>query len=173
MNDTRPIWLLDVDGVLNVVRMDLDGGYVRADTGYGPVNYHPAITARIAALHAGGQVDIRWLTTWMERTRYLAEAVGLPANLPIIGRHLFFKGDWWKAVAAREVADQHPDRLIIWTDDDLNHSYGAGELDWVINRRMLRISPDHGIGLTAEHMTMIEDAVNAHKTPAGQLPNVQ
>lgn len=162
MTDSRPIWLLDIDGVLNAVRADTQGGYRRANSGWGRVIYRPAVTQRIGQLHAAGGVDIRWLSTWMDRAQLFAEASGLPLGLSVAGQRQRAQGDdegWWKADAAREVAERHPDRFIIWTDDDLADSYGRGELDWVIGRRMLRLSPDPEEGLTDLAMSLIEDAV--------------
>lgn len=160
MNE-NPIWLLDIDGVLNAVR-PAGGEYVRTGTGYSSVCYRPALMQRIAHLHAGGTVDIRWLTTWMERSLSFAEAVGLAVGLPVVGQEEFRRGgDWWKATAARGVAEAYPDRLIVWTDDDLDYSLDCGELDWVIGYRMLRLSPDPRVGLTDDQIRMIKDAVEA------------
>lgn len=154
------IWLLDVDGVLNAVQVEPGPGFRRIRTPH-TFTYRPAVAQRIGQLHRAKLVDVRWLSSWMERALWLPRAVpDFPAYRPVLGQREFRNtpaGMWWKAVTARAVSDADPGRPIIWTDDDLNHSYGLGELDWVIGRPMLRISPDPHYGLTDDHLAAITD----------------
>ena len=110
-----PILLLDVDGVLNPVCLDLPDGWRRGTFNGYVLSWDPTITDRLRRLHESGRVEIQWLTTWTtDADRLLAEPMGLPRGLRthagadaaptgFLGR---FRGspDWWKLAVAREVA---------------------------------------------------------------------
>jgi hypothetical protein len=60
----RPVWLLDVDGVLNAARPGW-GEAPRSGTAYSAgqpfsLRWAPALVARIRELHGRGVVEIRW-----------------------------------------------------------------------------------------------------------------
>lgn len=144
-----PLWLLDVDGVLNAVNLlqDLkaleentswpDYCEGRAESGRSPghtynIIWSPTLIKRITALHESGTVDIRWLTTWETRAQTeIAPLLGLPhfelagqRDLAAEHRQLTTGGDtpgdyWWKLPLARAAVVDTPDRRLIWTDDDL------------------------------------------------------
>src|SRR3978361_374749 len=82
-SDAVPILLLDVDGVLNATRRDLPDGWRRGTFNGYVLSWDPTITARLRKLHASGQVEIQWLTTWTtDADRLLAEPMELPRGLP-------------------------------------------------------------------------------------------
>jgi hypothetical protein len=143
-----PVWLLDVDGVLNAVTgrpdpsvwPDWQRGTARAAGRVWPIWFSPTVTATIAALHADGLSDVRWLTTWEDAANGdLRELLGLP-ELEVVARadevagtHRPTEGPqvseapvaaagearWWKLSAAQAVPDLAGGRGLIWTDDDL------------------------------------------------------
>ncbi|GGL41836.1 hypothetical protein GCM10014719_48880 [Planomonospora parontospora subsp. antibiotica] len=70
----RPVWLLDVDGVINVARPGW-GDAPRSGTAYSGggayrMRWAPALIDRIRALHRAGGVEIRWCSSRsVKRTR--------------------------------------------------------------------------------------------------------
>lgn len=85
---TAPLWLLDVDGVLNAVTSkpdptvwdDWQHGEAHAQGGTWPICFSPTVMRTIRRLSEGGFVDVRWLTTWKAAANGdLIELLGLPA----------------------------------------------------------------------------------------------
>jgi HAD domain in Swiss Army Knife RNA repair proteins len=164
---TRPILLLDVDGVLNATRPDLPEGWERGlFNGYVLV-WDPSVTARLRELHDSGRVEIQWLTTWTtDADRLLAEPMGLPRGLRTHARadtaptgfagSLGGRAGWWKLAAARTVAEEEPDRRIIWIDDDLA-AQAADTGEWLAaHPHVLVVAPDMVDGLTHAQLDEIE-----------------
>lgn len=153
----KPVWLLDVDGVINL----FDGAAkawpdVEHFTALGyRITWSPSMLQRIRAIHDSGLAEVRWLTTWEGlANEHLSEPFGLPQLTVAGGRP--FRDDistWWKlphAQAAYETGVH-----IIWTDDDINFASDAKKwLEEVGPDRMTAISP-HG-GLLPEHLDLIE-----------------
>lgn len=161
MTTRPPLWLLDVDGVLNAVTDSYDSETQKRETVDGwPIVYTPALVSRIADLHTSGRVEVRWLTTWRaDALSLLAPALGLPAfadegaaDFNTVHRK------WWKAITAQRLSDAEPDRALIWTDDDLDYAEESGDVAWLHKRTgpSLTVSPDTDRGLTAEHLDQIE-----------------
>ena len=162
-----PILLLDVDGVLNAVRMDLPEGWRRGTFNGFVLSWDPTVTARLRELHESGRVEIQWLTTWTTNAdRLLAEPMGLPRGLKTHARAdaapIGFLGQlrgasgWWKLDLAREAAEAEPDRRIIWIDDDLAVQ-AADTGEWLAaNPHVLVVAPDLFAGLTHEQRDEIE-----------------
>jgi hypothetical protein len=153
--DRRPVWLLDVDGVLNAdYAVDGDwpsqtGRIVTADNRAWPFTWAPGLIRRVKALAANGSVDIVWATTWCPWAEALEALWGLPAFTRAWDRPLFgpdalaAKRDAWKEARLSP-------RPVIHTDDqaaeDIDDS--AAEL--------LGIRPHHSVGLTRTDMGRIE-----------------
>jgi hypothetical protein len=162
-----PILLLDVDGVLNPVCLDLPDGWRRGTFNGYVLSWDPTITDRLRRLHESGRVEIQWLTTWTtDADRLLAEPMGLPRGLRTHARADaaptgflgLFRGvaGWWKLTVAREVAAAEPDRRIVWIDDDLAEQ-AADTWDWLAaNPHVLVVAPDLMVGLTHEQLDEIE-----------------
>lgn len=156
----KPVWLLDIDGVVNAVA-HLDGMVNTKVMGF-PINYSPKVIEFIKAVHADERAEIRWHTTWQESARSkFAPAVGLP-DFPVADngpRHDGAGGrGWWKDRAAHDVVFVEG-RPLLWTDDDLNYmsrhspvtdSPKTRELAKHPNARL--ISPLPGLGLTDANM---------------------
>jgi hypothetical protein len=162
-----PILLLDVDGVLNPVCLDLPDGWRRGTFNGYVLSWDPTITDRLRRLHESGRVEIQWLTTWTtDADRLLAEPMGLPRGLRTHARADaaptgflgLFRGvaGWWKLTVAREGAAAEPDRRIVWIDDDLAEQ-AADTGDWLAaNPHVLVVAPDLMVGLTHEQLDEIE-----------------
>lgn len=155
----RPLWLLDVDGVLNFVHKDPasqwpDVEQFMSSNGY-RISWSPTMLKRIRAVHDRGLAEVRWLTTWEDLANvYLADTFGLPA-LTVAGCRPFPDSprDWWKLPHAQTA--YATGARIVWTDDDI--AYDQPAKDWLseIGRdRMMAISPRGG--LLPEHLDLIE-----------------
>lgn len=89
MTDTRPpLWLLDVDGVLNAVTgkpdrtvwPDWSSGTATAEGRSWPIWFSPTVAGTVARLHTDGLADVRWLTSWgHDANGPLRRLLGLPA----------------------------------------------------------------------------------------------
>ncbi len=167
MSAPPPILLLDVDGVLNAVRVELRPGWQRATFNGFVLSWDPTITARLRGLHESGVVEIQWLTTWAENAdSLLAEPMGLPRGLRTHGREdvlpTGFAGErrgvsgWWKLAAIRALAEAEPGRRIVWIDDDLSDP-AEDTREWLAaNAHVLVVAPDFFAGLTHPQLDRVE-----------------
>lgn len=158
-----PVWLLDVDGVVNAVHpwgADHLGdtyttGTMTIDGGRYPMTWSPALIDRIRDLHTAGVVEVRWATGWCVWAHHLETLW----NLPRLGRAFTTAvvGDALtdaKLAAARWVLAEG--RRLVWTDD-LDLPAGRTvlrELTW--DGRALLIAPDRAVGLLPADMDRIE-----------------
>jgi hypothetical protein len=164
---TPPLLLLDVDGVLNAVLLDLPDGWERGIFNGYVLSWDPTVTARLRELHESGRVDLQWLTTWTHRAdELLAEPMGLPRGLRTHDREdvlpTGFEGElrgisgWWKLAAARAVAEAEPDRRIVWIDDDLLEP-ADDTVEWLVaNAQVLVVAPAFETGLTHAELDRVE-----------------
>jgi hypothetical protein len=157
-----PVWLLDVDGVLNVARPGWSEaphrGEALADGAWWPMRWAPALIQRIARLHASGLAEVRWCSTWCPWADQLETLFGLPrlaaaltteeATSPGLPRAAA------KAAAAFRVLDAEGRRLI-WTDDDAI-PHGEARLTLTAGGRSLLIEPDSARGLQPADLDEIE-----------------
>lgn len=105
MTETRPILLLDVDGVLNAVSdgfpMTWPKWHAAKAEGF-PITWSPDMVAALS--HLAERVEMRWLTTWWDMTERLA-FLGLPPMTVANTREEFHarRGplDWWKLTVAQ------------------------------------------------------------------------
>jgi hypothetical protein len=166
----KPVWLLDIDGVINALARGPVRGSWPPDVwvqrtvhamipGTGPMLLpilaaHPVLEFVSRAFHSD-VVEVRWHSTWRSSAvTDLAPALGLPAipisiapewtNRPVT--------TWWKLPAAQRVlASKRP---LVWTDDDIN-VYRAELGDLTERPDALLISPDPVTGLVADELERI------------------
>ena len=167
----KPLWLLDVDGVINAIAGHRTKAQARFPEGeWKMVTLYPQGFSRglkiiydlrvvefINEMHHSGKVEIKWLTTWVDQANsILAPALGLP-TLEVVGSQndMIPSMPWWKlALAQREAAE----RDVIWTDDDMPFSSSAQQ--WVKSLdNMLAIAPADSRGLTHDHLDLIRKFV--------------
>jgi hypothetical protein len=160
--ELAPVWLLDVDGVLNIRKSPWHAApHTRTAFSDGTgwrMRWAPQLIARIRALHKGGAVEVRWCTTWCADAEQLERLF----KLPILGRA--FDGDprgadcsAAKLGAARGVLAGG--RRLIWTDDvEVPVEQDRPELyaELAGGGRALLIRPAERDGLRPEHMDAIE-----------------
>jgi len=167
--DRRPVWLLDVDGVINAIgRVGWDGppriGRAHDGASAYAMQWAPQLIAGIRALLP--RVDVRWASSWIDvGTDQLETLFGLPP-LPVAypadpERRVF--PALFAAAHARAKTDAAVDvvragRRLIWTDDDAIPAAGADRalLDAAGS---LLIVPDRRHGMLPEHLERIRDYV--------------
>lgn len=93
-----PVWLLDIDGVLNANRPGWGAGPRRITCAGYVIRWAPALIDRIDTIRRAGLADIRWSSTWCGEPAQLAE---LSARL---GRRLD------SAISDRSSGGPHPCR---------------------------------------------------------------
>lgn len=158
-----PVWLLDVDGVLNAARPGWGGPPRRGTASDGhasyPMRWAPPLTERLTALHRAGVVEFRWATTWVDEIAQVADLLRLP-TWPVafsgLSTGVTRPVPEIKAEAALAVVEQEH-RPLLWTDDDAIPADGT-----VIDRLnvaglpVLLVAPDARTGLQPEHLEAIE-----------------
>ena len=158
---TKPLWLMDVDGPLNILHNRLPGPDIKtfkAGNGF-HIMFKPDILDRLAGLHEKGLVELQWLTTWEELADiHLAEELGLPRGLVVAGTHKDDDGKffWWKHNAASRLLNEG--HRLIWTDDDLAFEVEAREwLDAQDPQQIIWNGPDEKVGITHEFIDRVEN----------------
>jgi len=158
-----PVWLLDVDGVVNARRPAWDQPFSHGNAFVDGVAYRlqwaPELTKYIRGVHKRKAAEIRWATTWVDHVHQVERLLRLPAfrtafrglgSAPSIGAPDL------KLIAALQVVEVER-RPLIWTDDDAIPVLGAQR------RRLeeagvpvLLLAPDPYEGLTPEHLERID-----------------
>lgn len=197
-----PVLLLDIDGVVNVIRrrgedkpplhiwpesawqqadIEVDG-QVEGGRETFPLLWSEAVVSFLTRLHASGQVEIRWHSSWQAQAIDFARLVRLPDwyihpcpefnEVPgrVAARQIAsgYPG-WWKFMAARRVL-AYEQRPLIWVDDDITgevsrfHRDELGKLG-----ELLIVSPDQYTGLTPKNLGKIADFVERMGVARGAL----
>jgi hypothetical protein len=165
---SKPVWLLDVDGVLNATRPGWSAA-PRNGTAYGAghpyrLRWTPALIARIRALVHAESVNLRWCSTWCADAEQVERLFGLPRldrawTDPISHS----EAPAAKLAAARAVLGQG--HRLIWTDDDAVPTSGPIHDELVATSRALLIAPLPNRGLQPEHLDTIEAFVSDTAAP--------
>lgn len=175
---TIPVWLLDVDGVVNQIgerpntsiwpRDQWSSGTASCQGREWPILWAQPVVEFIRMIHESGRAEIRWHTTWQHEAANIEKLTGLPSlavahapefdNQPQHAARAILDGlpRWWKLPAAlRVVRDEQ--RPLIWADDDINPELGTRYT--IDNLRQyaptLTISPNQYNGLTPKHFRQI------------------
>lgn len=175
----KPVWLLDVDGVINACTFPHFPDTFPKDTWrlemVAPGDPHmyaapgPAYPIRFSTEvvdfinHMADIVDIRWHTTWQDSAiTHLSPALGIRTDIPVMIANEFRNTNhnkyWWKMPAALRVVNDE-ERTLIWTDDDLSGSeirHFSENIAWD-NTKHLLITPDTVAGLTPANLERIEE----------------
>ena len=165
-----PVWLLDVDGVLNASRPGW-GGPPRIRFAYsGGLEYRirwaPALLERIRALHAARRVEVRWCTTWCAEAEQLERLFAMPVLSRAWAGHLTHEeAVTAKLAAARAVLADG--RRLIWTDDDVVPTAGPVHAELTADGRALLIAPDPRRGLQPGDLVLIEAFAGGVPAPGG------
>lgn len=160
---TTPVWLLDVDGVINANRPGWSAppnqGYAAASGTTWKMRWAPGLTAAIRTLALSGDVEIRWATSWVLYTDQLERLFRLPP-LPVA-----FADDndgyvtELKVAAALRVVEEEK-RPLIWTDDDaIPHSGPERSRLESGEHPVLLLDPDWNRGLQPTHIDIIREFI--------------
>ncbi|MFG1872060.1 hypothetical protein [Micromonospora arborensis] len=186
MSTLPPIWLLDVDGVINAISAKPDRNVWPADqwttgTARCAGTAWPILAARpvvrfIREAHESGRAEVRWHTTWQHEAAAIAELLDLPefqvqhcpefvqAAQPLAGLRPTGPA-WWKLPAAERVVNEEG-RALLWTDDDADwelRPHGGQDALARIQPTLI-ICPGRHIGLSPKNLRHI-DAFLQHFTP--------
>lgn len=174
-----PVWLLDIDGVINAA--------VRPKASM-PTHAWPASdwidtkadgrsqTWRIVAatsvldfirsVHHDGLAEIRWHTTWQELSTEVAEALDLPEfsvqeapEFDDVEEYLR-RDRWWKLPAVWRVL-RNEGRRVVWTDDDASTDLTTDQNTRLAAAGCLIVSPDPMTGLCSKHLRKIAAFLDA------------
>lgn len=152
---SRPLLLIDIDGVISLFGFDPAappaGRFLLVD---GIPHFLSANAADLVA-SLRGDFDLVWCSGWEEKAdEHLPFALGLPAGLP----HLSF-GDavagaparHWKLASIEAHAGPH--RPLAWIDDGFDESCHA----WAAARPgpTVLVATDPAVGLTAEDAVLL------------------
>lgn len=180
MTNLPPVWLLDIDGVINAVSRKPDRGVWPKDrwiqgTAHGsgtdwPIHAAGPVVDFIRETHGSGRAEVRWHTTWQHEAANVAKLLGLPdfevqacpeyavAHQAVAGAEpLPVRGVWWKLPAAERVVGEEG-RALVWTDDDANRELRGRSGKENLSRLAptLIVCPRTHIGLTRKHLRMID-----------------
>lgn len=180
----RPVWLLDVDGVVNAISQKPDGAVWpkkewvtctgRTGNAEWPILAAQPVLDFIAAVHTSGRAEVRWHTTWQHDALALAELLRLPEfgvqdcpefyperQLAGGAAAVAVRNCWWKLPAAERVLGEEG-RPVIWTDDDINREIGWRGRDRTLRTLgpILTISPPQHVGLTPRHLRQVDDFID-------------
>ena len=144
-----PVWLLDVDGVLNGSRTGWQSTpkstWVTASDGNRyRLRWAPALIVGINLVQESGLIDVRWATSWINDTTVLERALGLnPLPRAYTAPHGVWHARYKLTAALGVVADG---RRLIWTDDDAIPTEGP-DREYLDAAGALLIAPTPSRGL--------------------------
>jgi HAD domain in Swiss Army Knife RNA repair proteins len=159
---------LDFDGVLNPETRPPLGAFADwcASIVEGvPVVWSPTVARSISQL--ADHAEVLWLTTWEQDAQmHLGPLMGLP-RFELAGTD---DSDapwrWWKHDVVTALWQTDP-RPFVWIDDDL--AVFTEAFEWVQGLppdNGLAVVPDPSVGLTPEHLAIIERFIAFHeRTP--------
>jgi hypothetical protein len=161
---SRPVWLLDVDGVINAPRAGWHRAprsiqvYSATDKQAYRIRWEPRLIAAIRRIHDTDLADVIWSTTWCPDIAYLEAALRTgeyEVAFRVRPSHLT-----WAELKVQAVLDALDEgRRVIWTDDvevdvarDMFPQIAAAEKAG----RALLIAPHPNRGLRPEDLDRIE-----------------
>jgi len=188
VNEERPVWLLDVDGVLNacssrgcrsVWPQECWHRHLVADSAgrKWPILVADPIVSYLRAVHANGDAEIRWHTSWQHSApQRLAPALGLPDWAVAVAPEHHDPAEhtahgWWKLAAAARVLDEEGRRLV-WTDDDISFGtqlLGSRVAELLRRPGVLAITPRTTIGLTRKNLLAVDEFLGTDHEPTPEL----
>ena len=171
MSNTTPVWLLDIDGVLN--SGSKPGWHAPPKRRYAyaggqefTMRWAPALLDCVRTLIDSQRIEVLWATSWVGETHQIERlmdlprlecAFTLPANLEP-GDQRGAAAELAKRAAALDVV--RTGRRLLWTDDDAIWPAGP-ERDELTAAGALLIEPDERRGLQPRDMEAIAAWLNA------------
>lgn len=174
-----PVWLLDIDGVINAnpykQNRNLWGGEADAwietnATGgnrWWPITASISVVEFIRRVHEQRWAEVVWLTTWQTDANNVSAALSLP-NFRVLtspvteGTRYHDSANWWKLTKA--LGETQAGRPIVWTDDDLSLTVKNLFHDQCPAPSLL-IGPHGDEGLAPKHLVRIAAFLNMPYDP--------
>jgi hypothetical protein len=176
INFGKPVWLLDVDGVLNTVRPGWGGPPRRslvwssADNTSYAIRWAPALLDRVRALHDDGKVEIRWCTTWCPEADRLERLWRLPSLARSLDADPMPRGaDCWPLKLDAALGVLAEGRRLIWTDDEALPAPGPDRDVLTTGGRALLIAPRPQRGLQPTDLDLIEKFAAGRRLPTHRV----
>ncbi len=166
---TTPIWLLDLDGVVNAHATRGDRHVWPAEAWrHDTVREWPMLVAQpvvdfIRSAHDAGRAEVRWHTTWQHHAYEFAERFELP-RFEIADAPEFERPDdgFWKLPAVARAATEG--RPLVWTDDDAARMRPARRRELAERVPLLVVAPPLHVGLCPRHLRQIDRFLRNHGT---------
>jgi hypothetical protein len=161
---SQPVWLLDVDGVINAPRPGWSEAPRRADIwakgAYWRMRWSPSMLHELRSIVRSGTVQVVWATTWCPWADELERMFRLP---PLMRAFTSEELDSRSTIElkqelALEVA--YAGQRLIWTDDDAIPTSGLERVALEAAGALL-IAPHWRRGLQSEHLRLIRDQLSA------------
>lgn len=163
-----PVWLLDIDGVINASKPGWSAAPRKVSCAGFTIRWAPALIVRIRELSRAGLVEIRWSSTWCgypDQLGDLSTRLGLEFPSAFTDRPPTKTWADLKVEAAIDVLGAG--RRLVWTDDD---EVGAARhlfpqlSEAEAQGRALLIAPRSNRGLQRNHLDLIEAfALSGHQ----------
>lgn len=174
---SKPIWLLDFDGVINALSSKGDRSVwdrwnsteitVPDDDTYQILWSDDVVELVAYAVDSG--ISVIWLTTWREHTKLISETLtGMPEALPWwdestmedAGHKLDpckVLGQKWKVQVAQALLPN--DANVLWTDDQLPYILNGTDRGWFARRSGITsyINPQPTIGLSKSQVREVRE----------------
>jgi len=173
----KPVWLLDVDGVINTTKPGWGAAPSRslvwsaADNTSYLLRWAPLLVDRIRGLVLTGKVEIRWCTTWCPEAERLEQLWHLPQLDRALEADPMPRGaECWplKRAAAGDVLAEG--RRLIWTDDEALPPPGPERDELTAEGRGLLIAPRATRGLQPADLDLIEKFAEGRRLPTHRVP---
>lgn len=167
MTVAGPVWLLDVDGVLNAIRPGWGEaphqGRVFADGIGWKFRWSPSLLAFVRSVASQREAEIRWATTWVPWARDLEATFRLPVLPEAFGADEKTSFPSAKLTAALRVVEVEQ-RPLVWTDDDAIPGFGLFR-DRLMNAGVpvLLVAPQPNRGLQPEDVDAIRAFLSDHR----------
>lgn len=148
MSISKPILLLDVDGVLNVPVNKAKGSALRTAVSLEDApTFYPVKNTRKIMEWAWENFEVYWLTAWFQMANKIADWVGLPSKPALDDRSPGLSGDY-KLRAVKRLFSNH-DGKVVWIEDGI----GKEAEEWVATKPNFRyIYTNSYQGLKFEHV---------------------
>lgn len=154
----KPIMLLDVDGVLNVLDDSRHTVRIGKDQIPGGYPFWPKAFTKPFMHWAWTNFKVYWLTCWGGRANIIADWARLP-TVPCITDHGSKKYKDWKLGAAIRVIGRYRTRKIVWVEDEF---HDQTEMWATYKPNVLLVKTKHQIGVRPEHVKKIENFIRFH-----------
>lgn len=168
----KPVWLLDVDGVINALSARPPVSYWHRGSqwsherinGYMILWSHDVVRF-IREVHEEGLAEVRWHSTWQHlANEFLSPAMNLPQFEVMDARPIASCRYWWKIDGATEVLTSG--RRILWTDDDLAYSHDEVVAEIALSPGNLVLSPRSEVGLLPRDLKRIATYLGIQWSPS-------